>query len=117
MANKQDLVQQQQEIRSNQGLQQAQEYNDGFIGGTGAGGGSPPQREVSEEDIQEFTKRTGLTVFEASAKTGYGVESSFIALTDALVEEADSKAARGSSVWGVANSASAQQDQNSGAQR
>lgn len=36
----------------------------------------------------EFTKRTGLSVFEASAKTGSGVESSFIALTDALIEQA-----------------------------
>ena len=34
----------------------------------------------------EFTKRTGLSVFEASAKSGNGVESSFIALTDALIE-------------------------------
>lgn len=36
----------------------------------------------------EFTKRTGLSVFEASAKTGSGVESSFIALTDALIDQA-----------------------------
>ena len=49
------------------------------------------QREVSEEEIQDFTKRTGLTVFEASAKSGYGVESSFIALTDALMLDADKK--------------------------
>lgn len=55
-------------------------------------GGSPPdiakipERQVSEEDILEFTKRTGLSVFEASAKTGHGVESSFIALTDALID-------------------------------
>lgn len=48
-----------------------------------------PKREVSEEDIHEFTKRTGLTVFEASAKSGFGVESSFIALTDALIDKAD----------------------------
>lgn len=48
-----------------------------------------PKREVSEDDIHEFTKRTGLTVFEASAKTGFGVESSFIALTDALIDKAD----------------------------
>ncbi len=50
-----------------------------------------PSREVSEEEILDFTKRTGLTVFEASAKTGHGVESSFISLTDALIEDADSK--------------------------
>ena len=36
----------------------------------------------------EFTKRTGLSVFEASAKSGSGVESSFIALTDALIDQA-----------------------------
>ena len=41
---------------------------------------------MSEDDILEFTKRTGLTIFEASAKTGNGVESSFIALTDALID-------------------------------
>ena len=41
---------------------------------------------MTEEAIEEFTQRTGLTVFEASAKTGTGVESSFIALTEALVE-------------------------------
>ena len=44
------------------------------------------ERQVSEEDILEFTKRTGLSVFEASAKSGSGVESSFIALTDALID-------------------------------
>ena len=43
---------------------------------------------MTEEDILEFTKRTGLSVFEASAKTGSGVESSFIALTDALIDKA-----------------------------
>jgi len=45
-----------------------------------------PERQVSEEDILEFTNKTGLSVFEASAKSGSGVESSFIALTDALIE-------------------------------
>ena len=57
---------------------------------------------MSEEDIQEFTKRTGLTVFEASAKSGYGVESSFIALTEALVDEEESQP-RGSTLWGGMN--------------
>lgn len=47
-----------------------------------------PERQVTEDDILEFTKRTGLSVFEASAKTGSGVESSFIALTDALIDQA-----------------------------
>jgi len=44
---------------------------------------------VTEDDILEFTKRTGLSVFECSAKSGMGVESSFISLTDALSELAD----------------------------
>ena len=43
---------------------------------------------MSEDDIMEFTKRTGLTIFEASAKTGHGVESSFIALAEALIDKA-----------------------------
>ena len=43
---------------------------------------------MTEDDILDFTKRTGLSVFEASAKTGSGVESSFIALTDALIDQA-----------------------------
>ena len=46
-----------------------------------------PERQVSEDDILEFSKRTGLSVFEASAKTGNGVESSFISLTEALIEK------------------------------
>ena len=54
---------------------------------------SVPKRQVSEDDMMEFTKRTGLTIFEASAKTGTGVESSFIALTDALSEIAAQNAA------------------------
>ena len=40
-----------------------------------------------------------MTVFEASAKSGYGVESSFIALTEALVEEEETQP-RPSSLWG-----------------
>ena len=39
----------------------------------------------------EFTKRTGLSIFEASAKSGNGVEPSFIALTDALIDQAKKK--------------------------
>ena len=56
-----------------------------------------PQRQVSEEDILEFTKRTGLSIFEASAKTGNGVEPSFIALTDALIQEAKKNAPKAES--------------------
>ena len=39
--------------------------------------------------MMEFTKRTGLTIFECSAKTGTGVESSFVAMTEALIEVAE----------------------------
>ena len=54
-------------------------------------GQEKPERQVTEDDIMEFTKRTGLSVFEASAKSGSGVEPSFIALTDALIEVAREK--------------------------
>ena len=37
--------------------------------------------------MHEFTNRTGLTIFEVSAKSGQGVESSFISLTEALCEQ------------------------------
>jgi hypothetical protein len=37
--------------------------------------------------MHEFTQRTGLSVIEVSAKSGQGVESSFIALTEALCEQ------------------------------
>lgn len=39
--------------------------------------------------MMEFTKRTGLTIFEASAKSGHGVEGSFMALTEALMEKVE----------------------------
>ena len=45
-----------------------------------------PKREVSEQDIIDFSKRTGISIFEGSAKTGHGVESSFVALTEALIQ-------------------------------
>ena len=54
--------------------------------GKTADGFAIPERQVSQEDIEKFTERTGLSVFEASAKTGHGVETSFIALTDALID-------------------------------
>jgi len=57
-------------------------------GSLGLGAAEIPERQVTEDDILDFTKRTGLSVFEASAKTGSGVESSFIALTDALIDQA-----------------------------
>ena len=43
--------------------------------------------EVSQEDIKEFEKRTGLTVFMASAKTGKNVESTFLKLTETLINK------------------------------
>ena len=57
-------------------------------GSLGLGAAEIPERQVTEDDILDFPKRTGLSVFEASAKTGSGVESSFIALTDALIDQA-----------------------------
>lgn len=45
MANKQDLVEEAQKQRNKEG------------------GESLPERQVTEEDILDFTKRTGLTVF------------------------------------------------------
>ena len=39
----------------------------------------------------KFTKDTGLIVFEASAKSGLGVENSFITLTEKLIQKADSQ--------------------------
>jgi small GTP-binding protein len=45
------------------------------------------EREVSDSDIQKFTKETGLRVFEASAKTGFNVESSFLTLTKELIDK------------------------------
>ena len=57
-------------------------------GSLGLGAAEIPERQVTEDDILDFTQRTGLSVFEASAKTGSGVESSFIALTDALIDQA-----------------------------
>ena len=39
------------------------------------------EREVTASDIQKFTNETGIRVFEASAKTGANVESSFLTLT------------------------------------
>ena len=39
------------------------------------------EREVTEDDIKNFTKETGIRVFECSAKTGANVEPSFLTLT------------------------------------
>mmetsp|Transcript_11539 Transcript_11539/g.17400 ORF Transcript_11539/g.17400 Transcript_11539/m.17400 type:complete len:94 (+) Transcript_11539:598-879(+) len=52
----------------------------------------------------EFTKRTGLSIFEASAKTGSGVEQSFVALTDALIDLSSKSDGRTSVSSNTANS-------------
>ena len=43
--------------------------------------------EVSQEEIKEFEKRTGLSVFMASAKTGKNVEATFLKLTETLINK------------------------------
>lgn len=45
------------------------------------------EREVTDEDIKKFTRDTGIRVYEASAKTGANVESSFLTLTEELMEK------------------------------
>ena len=53
--------------------------------------GSPekvPERQVSEKEIEDFTERTGLPIFLASAKSGNGVEASFVALSEILMDKA-----------------------------
>ena len=41
--------------------------------------------EVSPQEIEEFTKRTGIQVYLASAKSGENVESTFLQLTETLI--------------------------------
>lgn len=43
--------------------------------------------EVSESEIKEFETRTGKKVFNASAKSGDNVESTFLKLTEILIEK------------------------------
>ena len=45
------------------------------------------EREVSDLDIQRFTEETGIRVFQASAKSGENVESSFLVLTQELINK------------------------------
>lgn len=47
----------------------------------------PEEREVSDIDIQKFTEETGIRVFTASAKSGEKVESSFLVLTQELIQK------------------------------
>ena len=41
--------------------------------------------EVTDEEIAEFTRRKGIQVFKCSAKTGMNVESTFLKLTEILI--------------------------------
>jgi len=43
--------------------------------------------EVSDQEIKEFESRTGKKVFYASAKSGENVESTFLKLTEILIEK------------------------------
>ena len=43
------------------------------------------EREVSDVEIQKFTEETGIRIFQASAKSGENVESSFLVLTQELI--------------------------------
>ena len=43
------------------------------------------EREVSDVEIQKFTEETGIRSFQASAKSGENVESSFLVLTQELI--------------------------------
>ena len=43
--------------------------------------------EVTATDITEFTKRTGIPIYLASAKSGANVESTFLKLTETLIEK------------------------------
>jgi GTPase SAR1 family protein len=45
------------------------------------------EREVSDIDIQKFSKDTGIRVFEASAKSGLNVETAFLSVTNELIEK------------------------------
>ena len=45
------------------------------------------QPEVTDIDMQKFTKETGIKIYTASAKSGKNVESSFLTLTNELIEK------------------------------
>ena len=86
LANKYDLVEASEKLKNATPTSSPTKSEKEDKAGATADGFAIPERQVSDEDIQKFTERTGLSVFEASAKTGSGVESSFIALTDALID-------------------------------
>ena len=45
------------------------------------------ESEVSDQEIADFTKRTGIEVYKCSAKTGQSVESTFLKLTETLISK------------------------------
>jgi Ras-related protein Rab-1A len=45
------------------------------------------ERAVSKEDIAEFEKKTGLDVFEVSAKSGSQVDNAFRVLVEKLISK------------------------------
>ena len=50
------------------------------------------EREVSQEDANNFAKENGITYFEVSAKTGEGVKESFIYIVNKCVQSKEEKA-------------------------
>lgn len=49
------------------------------------------EREVSQEDANNFAKENGITYFEVSAKTGEGVKESFIYIVNKCVHSKEEK--------------------------
>ena len=49
------------------------------------------EREVSQEDANNFAKENGITYFEVSAKTGEGVKESFIYIVNKCVQRKEEK--------------------------
>ena len=45
------------------------------------------EREVSQSDLEKFTKETGIPVIETSAKNSSNVEKGFVSLTSKLIEK------------------------------
>ena len=45
--------------------------------------------EVSEAEIAEFTRRRGIQVYRCSAKTGQNVETTFLKLTETLINQTE----------------------------
>ena len=51
------------------------------------------ERQVTTEDIANFTKETGIEIIETSAKIGENVEVAFTALTKKLISAKSKKVA------------------------